>query len=253
MPGSPRPPFAPLRTPAIWVYTMFGVYIAATLTNILGTVNLIQVVNDFNAGGSNLQALEDAEELYAGLGGIQAFASFAIIPFFIWWLRRATANVRALGAEDQRYGTGWAVGGWFVPILSFWRPLQIANQAWRASDPSVPRGNSRDWKSLPVSGLLIFWWLSWLGTSVAGGIADAAYGESSLENASAALGAVIATQLGVVAATCVAIWFVRALTSRQAAAANALHEPAAGVPRFDAPASDTLTCLLYTSPSPRDS
>ena len=35
--------------------------------------------------------------------------------FFLLWFHRAYRNLPALG--DRRYGTGWAIGGWFVPVL----------------------------------------------------------------------------------------------------------------------------------------
>ncbi len=38
----------------------------------------------------------------------------------------------AVAPTERRYGHGWAIGGWFVPILNFWRPMQVVNDVWRA-------------------------------------------------------------------------------------------------------------------------
>jgi hypothetical protein len=34
--------------------------------------------------------------------------------FFLFWFHRAYRNLPSLGGE-RRYGTGWAIGSWFVP------------------------------------------------------------------------------------------------------------------------------------------
>src|SRR5207237_1172668 len=36
---------------------------------------------------------------------------------FVVWTYRAYRNLGALGASQKRYRNGWAIGGWFVPIL----------------------------------------------------------------------------------------------------------------------------------------
>ena len=36
-----------------------------------------------------------------------------------------------------RYGTGWAIGAWFIPIFNLFRPKQIANDIDRASAPDA--------------------------------------------------------------------------------------------------------------------
>src|SRR3954447_3617244 len=51
---------------------------------------------------------------------VQLVASLAFLP----WFHRSYRNVARVGAH-VRYGTGWAIGAWFVPILSLWRPKQI--------------------------------------------------------------------------------------------------------------------------------
>ena len=69
----------------------------------------------------------------------------------------------------RRFGHGWAIGAWFVPFLSLWRPKQIVNDVWRAT--ATPSGCGRP----PV--LLLAWWLSWiaglsLGRAAAGAVLD---------------------------------------------------------------------------------
>lgn len=77
---------------------------------------------------------------------------------FVIWFHRAYANLRSLGHEP-RYGTGWAVGGWLVPILSWVRPYQIAHEIWQHSRT----GDARD-----TLGVMRLWWGTWVASGVIG-------------------------------------------------------------------------------------
>jgi Domain of unknown function (DUF4328) len=71
--------------------------------------------------------------------GLVAAADFILVTatavFFLLWFYRAYRTLTSLGVSCLRWGYGWAIGGWFVPILSLWRPKQIANDIWRESAP----------------------------------------------------------------------------------------------------------------------
>ena len=77
---------------------------------------------------------------------------------FIRWLHRAYRNVDAVDPAERHHGTGWAIGGWFVPVLTLWRPKQIVNDVWRAGTPPAhPEDRS-------PGVLLALWWLAfWIG------------------------------------------------------------------------------------------
>jgi hypothetical protein len=83
--------------------------------------------------------------------------------FFIAWTSRVYKNAAALGAIEQRFGPGWAVGGWFVPVLAWWRPKQIVNDVWRTSDPEAAAVLPRhQWQDVPVPAFITAWWLLWV-------------------------------------------------------------------------------------------
>jgi Domain of unknown function (DUF4328) len=79
---------------------------------------------------------------------------------FLRWFSRSYKNLVPLGADDLRYRPGWAIGAWFVPILALWRPKQIANDIWRASDPDDPE--LLFWHEKAVPALLTVWWAAWI-------------------------------------------------------------------------------------------
>lgn len=138
----------------------------------------------------------------------------------IAWFHRAYGNLRRLGATTMRYGPGWAIGGWFVPILNLWRPKQIANDIWRGSDPRNP-GQQPLWQE-PLSPLLWFWWAAWvllliLNRAVAHEWTSAA-GAHSIRSASHLD---IATEVTSIISAGLTIALVRALTKREGERARA--------------------------------
>ncbi len=54
------------------------------------------------------------------------------------WTRRLYGNLRPLGFHELRFGEGWALGGWFVPVVNLVRPKQIVNDIWRAGESGAP-------------------------------------------------------------------------------------------------------------------
>ena len=86
--------------------------------------------------------------------------------FFIRWLYRAYSNVDAVDPGARRYAHGWAIGGWFVPILTLWRPKQIVNDVWWAG---TPEGRPADaWPGL----LLATWWIAFWISNILGQVAS---------------------------------------------------------------------------------
>jgi Domain of unknown function (DUF4328) len=92
--------------------------------------------------------------------------------FFIRWFHRAYANLEPLGAESLRYGKGWAIGAWFIPILNLFRPKRMADDIWRASDPKRDLADGSGWRSGKVPALFAWWWGIFIVTGI---LENAAY------------------------------------------------------------------------------
>lgn len=87
------------------------------------------------------------------------YASIAIA--FITWLHRCRINARAFGCRRFRYSRIWAIIGFLIPILNFFRPYQVVSEVWRASDPrSVETPVA--WINMPVSRFVLAWWVALL-------------------------------------------------------------------------------------------
>jgi Domain of unknown function (DUF4328) len=75
---------------------------------------------------------------------------------FLKWIYRAYKNIQGFGAEGLRFSPGWAVGYYFIPILSLIRPVQVMSEIWRASD------DPRNWPRRQGSWLIVSWWTLFL-------------------------------------------------------------------------------------------
>jgi hypothetical protein len=90
------------------------------------------------------------------LGLLQSGLGIVTGITFLKWIYRAYKNIQGFGAEGLRFSPGWAVGYYFIPILSLIRPVQVMNEIWRASD------DPRDWPRRPGSWVIVSWWTLFL-------------------------------------------------------------------------------------------
>lgn len=84
---------------------------------------------------------------------------------FLAWFYGASRNLRALGNESLvEYGPGWAIGGFFVPLLNFFRPYQVMAEVWECSDPRPIELQT------PNKGLVRAWWAFFLLSTYIGSL-----------------------------------------------------------------------------------
>ena len=97
-------------------------------------------------------ALSADDDRQAIVGLVQSALYIACIVVFIRWLHRAYKNLDAVAPTQRRHGTGWAIGGWFVPVLNLWRPKEIINDIWRSGGTVPPAWLAWWWGAFLVTG-----------------------------------------------------------------------------------------------------
>jgi hypothetical protein len=153
--------YQPLRGPArrarlaIWVAVLLAV--ASVLAN-LGDTWVVGLLE-----GQEPQP-GPARGFALGVGIVQALWFLVSAALFLVWFRRAYINLAPLGARGLRYGRWWTVGAWVLPVFSLFRPKQLLNDIWRASDPALPPDMGDDWRRRPVTPLLGWWWTTFLAS-----------------------------------------------------------------------------------------
>jgi len=161
-PGDPMAgysvPMAPaatsLRVPAMLVQLGLGVYILSAFADIAlaGVFEKALVRADENAA-------TDADRTLLLAGAATALVVILGFVFtavaFIVWLYRARKNLVTWGIQGLKWGPGWAIGGWFIPIANLVIPKLVVDTVWSGSKlPPAERMARRS-----SSGLIWSWWL----------------------------------------------------------------------------------------------
>jgi hypothetical protein len=115
-----------------------------------------------NGGGYTLAEATTSDNRESTIALLQILALIVGAIFFIRWFLEAYRNVDALGGTRD-FTEKWAGWAWFVPILSLWRPKQIANEIWRAGDPDRPTEHPSE--TTPLWGVLALWWACWIASN----------------------------------------------------------------------------------------
>lgn len=190
---TPRHPFRDNRGRARWTtVTLLAV-------SLLNGVCALQIAYWLQTQDT-LLPLDELEPAFTLVGQGMRIAA-AIL--FVAWFHRAYANAHALGLRGS-HGVGWAIGGWFVPILSFVYPFHIASQMWRHATA----------ERVGAQAIVGLWWAALL----IGYFTDS-FGSGMVEHRVDATGmqVVFVSCLLGVASTALAIVMVRRLTAAQSA------------------------------------
>lgn len=158
---APAGPYRSAQRLATVLVALLTVDVVFAVAAFVADFQMIEVVE---GGRTTPFSWEDAAayDRLALIGGLQSGAGALTAIFFIVWLRRVYRNLGALGTRWLRFRAGWAVWGWFTPVLSFARPKSIANDVWRASDPALPRRIPRPPEGAPIPSALNWWWGTYL-------------------------------------------------------------------------------------------
>ncbi|QIY64237.1 DUF4328 domain-containing protein [Streptomyces sp. RPA4-2] len=178
MSGAPMPVPAPLPTgipvlphgPA-WLRSpvglgrataaLLGLVVATDLFAIWADRTMYDVASalvDGRTGEGIRRKADHADSLYSAAGYAQTGALLATIVVFLVWFHRARVNAEVFDPFGHSKSRGWAIGGWFVPILNLWRPRRVMLDIW---DASIRQG------SRTTHGLVNVWWALWLASLVA--------------------------------------------------------------------------------------
>lgn len=181
------------------------------------------------------EKLEDSD-LRLGIVYLVQLAVFVTtVVTFIVWLHRVCSNLKPLGAYQVRFGAGWAIGSWFVPILNLFRPKQIVNDAWRASDPGLPVWmHQREWETAPVPAIFHVWWAAFLIEGFLERAATRTYDNATVDAERTATILALCSSVLWIASALLAIVVVDRITARQrerAAARERSVDPALAQPQ----------------------
>tara|TARA_A100001234_G_scaffold171192_1_gene152571 strand:+ start:553 stop:1281 length:729 start_codon:yes stop_codon:yes gene_type:complete len=157
-------------------YNLLGlgkaVSILSALSAVAGLITLIafayraSLLTDIKNG--KFVSWSDGDDADAFVGAASSIEFLIGIPLFVLliiWAWRATVNIESKG-RSGRWSRGWAIGGWFTPVLFLFVPYQIISDAWKNATEvgEDDGGRNKFW----LAGF-IFWWVS-VAFALLGGI-----------------------------------------------------------------------------------
>ncbi len=147
------------------------------------------------------------------LSGLRVLLLLTTGVCFLIWTYRLHRNLRAFGVERLSVTAGWAVGYFFVPVISLYRPYQIFSEIWKASDPGPAPRDGAAWQALKVPALVGVWWAFWLCSGIIDQLSRTTPGET--------IGIALGAALRLIAAVLASL-VVRRFTAREEQTARRL-------------------------------
>ncbi|MBZ6473941.1 DUF4328 domain-containing protein [Streptomyces griseocarneus] len=117
----------------------------------------IQMMLDEGISQASIDKADDADAFDLAMTVSAFFVGVATAVLWVIWFRRMRLNAEVFAPGSHRFGSGWAVGSWFTPVVSLWFPKQMANDIYRASAPAGPQSAPK--------GLLNAWWTLWIASA----------------------------------------------------------------------------------------
>ena len=166
-PGSPVPPgwgavplpFRRLHGLAIALYVLLAVAALCAAIAVPLALEQRRVVHEHTTLDvfRVTSAVKDATDAAAGIVGFFGLVFLATAVVFMIWMWRAAANLLVLRRHRPRFATGFAVGGWFIPLANLLIPGMHMHDIWKGSGPPPVYGERPQ-----GSPLVIVWWVTFV-------------------------------------------------------------------------------------------
>lgn len=168
----------------------------------------------WNSPGSDLALLRaavDADERLASMAPVSVVTNLGLLAIVMVWMWQSHGATDRLRAGDRRWGRGWTIGGWLVPLANLVIPKGVMNEIERIA--TAPRSGgvlAAGWQQGRTSAVGWAWWVlfvsAWIGgritTRMVDGAAEKLDGAAALD---AYLMLATTSVLAVVSAVCGAV------------------------------------------------
>ena len=200
---------APLtRTVTAWLWIFFGSQVLFGAAAVLELQAYASMAPDAPANTAPTDIV-----LMVGGAGLLEVVVYLVSGFLtLKWIYRASRNAHVL-ARGLEISPPWAVGFYFVPLASLWKPFQALREVWQVS------ARPDRWRSAPVPDLMRWWWGLWLISNFLGnGSFRLTRSLHDVSGQTFANYVIVADALASAAAAIALIFIVRRLSDMQTAA-----------------------------------
>jgi hypothetical protein len=144
--------YFPAQSLAMVVMVCLAVQTLLAVASIGSSLLQVQLLSRMQSGGIWTEEEANLNDLREQAIAVVSIAMGIVTGIlFLKYLGRLNHNARAMGADDLSASPGWTIGYFFVPILNLFKPYQILQEIWKASDPEP--GDLR--QGTPLLG---WWW-----------------------------------------------------------------------------------------------
>jgi hypothetical protein len=159
--GSPteiRTEFSDPRSRTTLLQLMLAALLAVSFAMLLSDIAQYQLVQSPYTP-AEASSNDDRQSIVAVIFLVSVITTIIV---FGRWIYLANRNSRALGATGMEFTPGWAVGWYFVPIFTLWKPFQAMREIWKTSK------NPLQWQSERTNPILGWWWFAWIISNMLG-------------------------------------------------------------------------------------
>ena len=163
-----KPPERNVLTPSLYPLKGLGkaisilmiIFAASNIYRLLAFIFRASLLDDLN-GSSYFQRRTRLDDIVLADNSVITSSSLVLISnaivliCMIVWAWRVTSNLDEWG-KSHRWGKGWAIGGWFTPIMLLFVPYQVISDSWKsATSESEP--NQTDRNTFWLIGYISWW------------------------------------------------------------------------------------------------
>jgi hypothetical protein len=152
------PTFVSAYSLALVVAGLLSLFILISLASAVVDISLMQLLSKTTSASTTAAGVNESLILSLVIRFLLVGILLLTAVFFLIWIYRTHKNLTVLGATELKYSPGWAVGGFFVPLVNLFRPYQVVTEIWKASAREARRGGGINWKYEHVPVYFGVWW-----------------------------------------------------------------------------------------------
>ncbi len=137
---------------------IFWILTGITTIGVISGYFELELLNAAQLGEFIGESEVNANDQRQGIIGILQLGIFiASVVVFLNWFRRAYGNLHRMGINYLKQKESMAVWSWLIPIVWFFRPVQIMNEIWTETQDQIKKYDSS--YLIRSGGFLIgIWW-----------------------------------------------------------------------------------------------
>ncbi len=204
---------------------MLALYVAIAVWFVAASLPYLRELVDLRDSG----AIDDAgrflaiESEFRWAAGSEGVALLLTGLVWIVWFYRSYRNLGSLGHRNA-HAVWWAIFGWVIPLVSLYRPRQIAGELWVGSRPPDRTDLGAGLRAeLEVPWYLNAWWGFFVVTNLALAVNRLSAFDPSFDSYVAVLRGEVGVVVAMALSATVALLVVGSINNGQAARARSLE------------------------------